>query len=151
MADFFDAAQKLGAPAKAVANWLIGPTNAYLKESKVEFGEVKLTHKNMADLAESVNSGKVSSTIAKGLLVDLLKDGGDVAKLIESKGLAQVSDEGPIKAIVQEVLDNSPTQLADYKSGKTKLRQYFFGETMKALKGKANPQVINKLLDELLQ
>lgn len=151
MADFFDAAQKLGAPAKAVANWLIGPTNAYLKESKVEFGEVKLTPKNMADLAESVNSGKVSSTIAKGLLVDLLKDGGDVAKLIESKGLAQVSDEGPIKAIVQEVLDNSPTQLADYKSGKTKLRQYFFGETMKALKGKANPQVINKLLDELLQ
>lgn len=151
MADFFDAAQKLGAPAKAVANWLIGPTNAYLKESKVEFGEVKLTPKNMADLAESVNSGKVSSTIAKGLLLDLLKDGGDVAKLIESKGLAQVSDEGPIKAIVQEVLDNSPSQLADYKSGKTKLRQYFFGETMKALKGKANPQVINKLLDELLQ
>lgn len=151
MADFFDAAQKLGAPAKAVANWLIGPTNAYLKESKAEFGEVKLTPKNMADLAESVNSGKVSSTIAKGLLLDLLKDGGDVAKLIESKGLAQVSDEGPIKAIVQEVLDNSPSQLADYKSGKTKLRQYFFGETMKALKGKANPQVINKLLDELLQ
>lgn len=151
MADFFDAALKLGAPAKAVANWLIGPTNAYLKESKVEFADVKLTAKNMADLAEAVNSGKVSSTIAKGLLLDLLKDGGDVTKLIESKGLAQVSDEGPIKAIVQEVLNNSPSQLADYKSGKTKLRQYFFGETMKALKGKANPQVINKLLDELLQ
>lgn len=151
MADFFDAALKLGAPAKAVANWLIGPTNAYLKESKVEFADVKLTPENMADLAQSVNSGKVSSTIAKGLLLDLLKDGGDVAKLIESKGLAQVSDEGPIKAIVQEVLNNSPSQLADYKSGKTKLRQYFFGETMKALKGKANPQVINKLLDELLQ
>lgn len=151
MADFFDAALKLGAPAKAVANWLIGPTNAYLNESKVEFADVKLTPENMADLAQSVNSGKVSSTIAKGLLLDLLKDGGDVAKLIESKGLAQVSDEGPIKAIVQEVLNNSPSQLADYKSGKTKLRQYFFGETMKALKGKANPQVINKLLDELLQ
>nr|HNH72710.1 hypothetical protein [Candidatus Obscuribacter sp.] len=97
-----------------------------------------------------VSSGKVSSTIAKQLLLDLMSEGGDVAKLIESKGLAQVSDEGPIKAILQEVLDKSPTQLADYASGKVKLRQYFFGEAMKALKGKANPQVINKLLDEML-
>jgi aspartyl-tRNA(Asn)/glutamyl-tRNA(Gln) amidotransferase subunit B len=80
----------------------------------------------------------------------LLESGGDVSKLIESKGLAQVSDEGPIKAMVQAVLDKSPSQIAEYASGKTKVRQYFFGEVMKAAKGKANPQVINKLLDEML-
>ncbi|MBK8224817.1 MAG: Asp-tRNA(Asn)/Glu-tRNA(Gln) amidotransferase subunit GatB [Candidatus Obscuribacter sp.] len=150
LSDFFESSLALNAPAKAVANWLIGPATAYLKENKKEFCQTALTPQNMADLCQAVSSGKVSSTIAKQLLLDLMTEGGDVAKLIESKGLAQVSDEGPIKAILQEVLDKSPNQLADYASGKVKLRQYFFGEAMKALKGKANPQVINKLLDEML-
>lgn len=150
LSDFFDTAVSLGAPAKAACNWLMGPTMAYLKESKKEFTEVKLTPQNLADICAAVNSGKIGSTAAKQLLVELLESGGDVGKLIESKGLAQVSDEGPIKAMVQAVLDKSPSQIAEYASGKTKVRQYFFGEVMKAAKGKANPQVINKLLDEML-
>lgn len=150
VSDFFDEAIKLGAPAKATANWLNGPVQAYLNENKIELGQSKLTPSHLKELAEAVNGGKISSSVAKQLLVDLLAQGGEVNKLIESKGLAQVSDEGAIKSILQEVLDRSPSQLADYASGKTKLRQYFFGEAMKALKGKANPQIINKLLDEML-
>ncbi len=150
LSDFFDTAVSLGAPAKAACNWLMGPTMAYLKDSKKEFTEVKLTPQNLADICAAVSSGKIGSTAAKQLLVELLESGGEVSKLIESKGLAQVSDEGPIKAMVQAVLDKSPSQIAEYASGKTKVRQYFFGEVMKAAKGKANPQVINKLLDEML-
>jgi aspartyl-tRNA(Asn)/glutamyl-tRNA(Gln) amidotransferase subunit B len=150
MSDFFDATVALGTPALEAANWLKGPTMAYLKDSKLEFADTKMSPENLRDLCAAVSSGKLGSTAAKPLLVDLLKDGGDVAKHIESKGLAQVSDEGPIRAMVEEVLARSTQQLADYKSGKVKLRQYFFGEVMKAAKGKANPAVINKLLDELL-
>ncbi len=150
VSDFFDEAIKLGAPAKATANWLNGPVQAYLNENKIELGQSKLTPSHLKELAEAVNGGQISSSVAKQLLVDLLAQGGEVNKLIESKGLAQVSDEGAIKSILQVVLDRSPSQLADYASGKTKLRQYFFGEAMKALKGKANPQIINKLLDEML-
>lgn len=150
VSDFFDETINLGAPAKATANWLNGPVQAYLNENKIELGQSKLTPNNLKDLSDAVSGGKISSSVAKQLLVDLLAQGGQVDKLIESKGLAQVSDEGAIKSILQEVLDRSPSQLADYASGKTKLRQYFFGEAMKALKGKANPQIINKLLDEML-
>jgi aspartyl-tRNA(Asn)/glutamyl-tRNA(Gln) amidotransferase subunit B len=150
IADFFDAALALGTAPKAVANYLLGPIFSYLNDNKLELAEAKLTAQNIKDLTQAVESGKLGSTKAKELLVDLLKDGGDVNGLIESKGLAQVSDEGAIKAIVQGVLDNNPGQLAEYKAGKVKLRQFFLGETMKATKGKANPQIINKLLDELL-
>jgi aspartyl-tRNA(Asn)/glutamyl-tRNA(Gln) amidotransferase subunit B len=150
MSDFFDAAVKLGAPAAEAANWLKGPTMAYLKESKVDFSETRLTPENLAALCQAVSSGKLGSTAAKSLIVDLLKSGGDVDKLIESKGLAQVSDEGPIRDMVQLVLAKSPAQLEEYKAGKVKLRQYFLGEVMKAARGKANPAVINKVLDELL-
>lgn len=150
MSDFFDAAVKLGTPALEATNWLKGPAMAHLKDNKLEFCETKITPENMRDLCAAVASGKIGSTAAKPLLLELLKEGGDVAALIETKGLAQVSDEGPIKQMVEEVLARSGQQLEDYKAGKTKLRQYFFGEVMKSAKGKANPTVINKLLDELL-
>jgi aspartyl-tRNA(Asn)/glutamyl-tRNA(Gln) amidotransferase subunit B len=150
MADFFDASLKLGTPAKAAANYLIGPTNYYLKENKLELCQTKLTPQNVKDLCQTVESGKLGSTKAKELLVELLATGGDVGAIIESKGLAQVSDVGAIKEIVKSVLAANQTQLNDYKSGKTKLRQFFLGEVMKATRGKANPQVINTLLDELL-
>ncbi|MBU6453941.1 MAG: Asp-tRNA(Asn)/Glu-tRNA(Gln) amidotransferase subunit GatB [Cyanobacteria bacterium REEB67] len=150
MADFFDQALKLGTPAKAAANYLIGPTNYFLNENKLELSQTKLTPANLKDLCLMVESGKLGSTKAKELLVELLATGGEVAAIIESKGLAQVSDEGAIGQIVQSVLEANPNQLNEYKSGKIKLRQFFLGETMKATKGKANPQVINKLLDELL-
>lgn len=150
LSDFFDAAVNLGAPAGEAANWLKGPTMAYLKDNKLDFSETKLTPENLAALCKAVSSGKLGSTAAKGLIVDLLKSGGDVDKLIESKGLAQVSDEGPIRDMVELVLAKSPAQLSEYKAGKVKLRQYFLGEVMKAARGKANPAVINKVLDELL-
>jgi aspartyl-tRNA(Asn)/glutamyl-tRNA(Gln) amidotransferase subunit B len=150
MADLFDAALKLGTPAKAAANYLIGPTNYYLKENKLELSGTKLSAQNIRDLCQSVESGKLGSTKAKELLIELLTSGGDVGAIIESKGLAQVSDIGAIRDSVKSVLAANQTQLNDYKSGKTKVRQFFFGEVMKANKGKANPQVVNTLLDELL-
>lgn len=70
--------------------------------------------------------------------------------MIKEKGLAQVSDQAGLKEMVAKILADNPGQLAEYKSGKIKLRQYFFGEVMKATKGKGNPQVMNKILDELL-
>lgn len=150
LSDFFDQVLKLGTPAAVAANWLKGPTLAYLKENKVEFAETKITAQNLHALCAAVASGKLGSTAAKPLIIDLLKKGGDVDKLIESRGLGQVSDQGAIQTIVEDVIARSAAQLEEYKSGKIKLRQYFFGEVMKAAKGKANPAVINQLLDQLL-
>ena len=151
LADFFDEALKLGANAKAAANWLIGPATAYINDNKLELiTDTKLTPQNLTTLIAAIDSGKLGSTNAKKLLLDLLATGGDVDKLIDEKGLAQLSNEGELRTMVEDVLAKSQAQVEQYRSGKTKIRQFFFGEVMKISKGKANPEVTNKILDELL-
>ncbi|MDR3616462.1 MAG: Asp-tRNA(Asn)/Glu-tRNA(Gln) amidotransferase subunit GatB [Candidatus Obscuribacterales bacterium] len=150
LADFFDKVITLNVPAKQASNHLLGTTLGFLKESKKEFAETALTPENLRDIIVASTDGKIGSTIAKQLLIELLTEKGDVFSIIEKRGLAQVNDESALREQVQKVLDASPSQLEQYKGGSTKVRQYFFGEVMKAMKGKANPQVINKVLDELL-
>lgn len=150
LADFFDRVLVLGASPKAAANWLIGPTTAFLKDNKLEFAQTKITPENIKDLVDCVSEGIIGSTTAKQVLTDLLKDSGDVRRVIADKGLAQISDESGLRSVVDETIQKFPDQHKEYRDGKTKVRQFFFGELMKATKGKANPQVINKLLDELL-
>jgi aspartyl-tRNA(Asn)/glutamyl-tRNA(Gln) amidotransferase subunit B len=84
------------------------------------------------------------------ILPRLITEGGNVDEIIENEGLAQISDENAIKKHVEEILARSQDQVESYRSGKTKVRQFFFGEVMKATRGKANPKVINELLDQLL-
>lgn len=150
MADFYDQVLAEGAAAKPAANLLIGPTIAYLKESALEFGQTKLTPANVKELVEALSSGKLNSTTGKQVLQELLQTSGSVAQIIESKGLAQVSDEKELAQIISAVIASNPSQLAEFRSGKVKVRQFFFGEAMKVLKGKGNPQIINKILDEKL-
>lgn len=150
MSDFFDAVLQLAVPAKQAANWLIGPTSGYLNDNKMDFSGVKLTPENMRDIVAAVADGKIGSTTAKQLLIELLGAAGEVNLLISERGLAQVSDEGALREAVKQILLASPDQIEEFRQGRTRIRQYFFGEVMKSMKGKANPQVINKLLDELL-
>jgi aspartyl-tRNA(Asn)/glutamyl-tRNA(Gln) amidotransferase subunit B len=150
LADFFDKVLAMNVAAKQASNHLLGTTLGFLKENKKEFSETSLTPENLRDIIKASTEGKISSTIAKQLLIELLTEKGDVFAIIEKRGLAQVNDESALREQVQKVLDASPSQMEEYKSGRVKVRQYFFGEVMKAMKGKANPQVINKMLDELL-
>ena len=83
-------------------------------------------------------------------MLEVLKNKGDVEAIIKERGLAQISDEKGLRDTVSRVLADNPGQLAEYRAGKVKVRQFFFGETMKATQGKANPQIINRILDELL-
>ena len=150
LSNFFDQAIKLGAQTKDAANWLLGPIMGHLNDKKLEFGQTAITPENVRDLSRAVADGTISNTAAKQLLIDLMAKKSDVTALIKERGLVQISDEGDLRQSVSAVLSANPTQVEDYRQGKTKVRQFFFGEIMKATKGKANPQVINKLLDELL-
>ncbi|MCA9805600.1 MAG: Asp-tRNA(Asn)/Glu-tRNA(Gln) amidotransferase GatCAB subunit B, partial [Cyanobacteria bacterium HKST-UBA02] len=151
LSDFFDRSLLKNAQAVAAANLLINVGIKYLKDNKLEISQTSLTPENLVNLVQAVETGKLSSTNAKVLLPVLMESGGSVTDLVEERGLAQVSDEGALKETIEKVLQRSPEQLADFRSGKKpKLRQYFFGEVMKDTRGKANPQIINRLLDELL-
>ncbi len=150
LSDFFDQAMDLGAQAREVANFMLNTVIAFMNENKLEFNRLVVTPENMRDLDAAVVKGTISRTAAKEVLISLLKEPGQVASVIEKLGLAQLSDEAGLRDAVTKVLNDSPTQVADYAKGKTKVRPFFVGQVMKATKGKANPQVVEKLLDELL-
>ena len=151
MSEFYDRVLELGADALSAAKLLINETSGYLKDNKKEFAELQITPQNLKDLIALVASGKLTTNVAnKQLLPELLGSGGDVHQLIKDKGLGQTFSDEDLKKIVQKVIDESPAQIEDYKKKPDKVRQYFFGKVMKETQGKAGPQAINKLLDDML-
>ena len=152
MAEFFEATLKAGAESAVAeaAKYLVGPITAYLNDKKLDPSQIALTPDHFAKLIVAEKSGTIGSTTSKQLLPELLEKGGDPAVIIKERNLAQISDPAVIKGWIQDVFARSESQLQDYKNGKVKLRQYFVGELMKLAKGKANTQVMNQLLDEML-
>ena len=152
MAEYYEAVIRLGANPKKAANWLIGPITAYLKEHKTDIINCCMTPKQLADLLGFIDKGIINDNIAKAeILEDLLGKGTDSEEIIKDKGLAQVSDEGAIKQAVKEIFDANPSQVKELKEGKDKVKGFFVGQVMKKMSGKANPTIVNKLIDELLK
>lgn len=148
MSDFYDSVLALGVDSEKAANLLTNAIAFYMRDNKKEFAELTVTAENLRDLIAAVTDGTLTSNVAyKQLLPELLGKAGDVKTLIKEKGLGQTLTEDELRKIVQEVITNSPSQVEDYKKKPDKLRPYFLGLVMKSTKGKANPQLINKLLD----
>ena len=97
-----------------------------------------------------IDKGTISSKIAKQVFEDMFETGENAKDIVEKKGLVQMSDEGAIKEIVQKVVDANPQSIADYKAGKDRAIGFLVGQIMKETKGKANPQIVNKLLLEII-
>ncbi|KAB7672459.1 Asp-tRNA(Asn)/Glu-tRNA(Gln) amidotransferase subunit GatB [Bacillus sp. B1-b2] len=147
-ADFFEATVASGAEAKAASNWVMGEVSAYLNAEQKELSEVKLTPENLAGMIQLIANGTISSKIAKQVFKELIENGGDAEAIVKEKGLVQISDEGALLKIIGEVLDNNPQSIDDFKNGKQKAVGFLVGQLMKATKGQANPQMVNKLLLE---
>lgn len=148
MSDFFDATVAAGADAKQASNWIMGEVSAYLKAEAKELHEVALTADGLAGLIKLIVDGTISSKIAKTVFKELIENGGNAEEIVKAKGLVQISDEGALLKIIGEVLDNNPQSIADFKDGKQKAVGFLVGQIMKATKGQANPQLVNKLLVE---
>ena len=150
LALFFDKVLELGANAKTAVNFIMGEIAAYLKEEKLELGETKLTPENLAELISLIEKGTISNNIGKQIIIEMMQTGKAASKIVEEKGLSQISDEGAIKEIVQKVVDANPNQVAAYKGGKVQLFGFFVGQVMKETKGRANPKTVNDLLKSIL-
>jgi aspartyl-tRNA(Asn)/glutamyl-tRNA(Gln) amidotransferase subunit B len=137
--------------AKLAANWIMGDLSASLNKFNLEITNSPVTPKQLSELLMRISDNTISGKIAKTVFEALWENGGDADTIIAEKGLKQVTDTGAIEAIIQQVIDNNPTQLADYRSGKDKLFGFFVGEVMKLSRGKANPKQVNDLLKEKLQ
>lgn len=149
-ADFFEAAVAAGAEAKQASNWIMGELSAYLKAEGKELHEVALTAESLAGMITLIENGTISSKIAKTVFKELIENGGDPETIVKEKGLVQISDEGALLKAVEEAINNNPQSVEDFKAGKQKAVGFLVGQIMKATKGQANPQMVNKLLVEEL-
>ena len=148
MSDMFEQTVALGADPKLASNYLMVDVNAYLNKIQKELKETALTAEGLAGMIKLITDGTISSKIAKKVFAELIEHGGDAAQIVKEKGLVQVSDSGQLLAWVNEALDNNPKSIEDYKNGRDRAIGFLVGQIMKASKGQANPQMINKMLLE---
>ena len=151
LADYFEACLKGYNDPKQVCNWVMGPLLALLNAQNLTADKSPVGHEQLAGLLKLIDEGVISGKIAKTVFEDMAATGKPAKEIVEKKGLVQVSDSSAIESVVQEVLDASPQQVEQFKSGKTKVFGYFVGQVMKKTKGKANPQVVNEVLKKALE
>ena len=148
--DLFEGATKICNNPKAVSNWIMTDITKELNEKELEPSDIPFSAEQLGNLVILIDKGTISSSIAKKVLDEMFKESKDPQKIIEEKGWIQISDEGAIKEVVLKILEANPASVADYKSGKDKAVGFLVGQAMKETKGKANPQMLNKMfLEEL--
>ncbi len=147
---FEEAVKNYDKSPKAIANWIINELLGRLNEESLDITESPVKPHHIAELVKLIDEGTISTKIAKEVFDEVFKTQKSPAQIVEEKGLKQVSDEGEIKKIVEEVLANHPAEVEKYKAGNQKLMGFFVGQVMKATKGKANPKLVNKILVQLL-
>jgi aspartyl-tRNA(Asn)/glutamyl-tRNA(Gln) amidotransferase subunit B len=151
LADFFDDCLSLGAPGKEVANLLLSEVLKFLNSRNLAITEVPLYPKNLVELVKILGKGEISSKIGKVVLEEMLQSGESPGEIIHKKGLSQISDSDQIRKWVEEVLRENPEQVNQYRQGKEQVFGFFVGKVMKLSGGRANPEILNNILKELLK
>lgn len=134
-----------------VSNWIMGDVLRRLNEEDLEIDSLKFTPKQLADLLSLVVEGKINNNIGKKVLKDMFETGADPDIIVKEKGLIQISDEGELESVITEILNENQQSIIDFKNGKDRAIGYLMGQIMKATKGKANPQLVNKMLMEMIK
>ena len=150
LADIFEETIALGCKPKEVSNWLMVETMRLLKEADMDASDLSFSPQNLAALIGLVEQGKINRTVAKEVFEVLFREDMDPVSYVEEKGLIMVQDEDTLRSTIEEIVKNNPQSVEDYRSGKKKAMGFLVGQTMKAMKGKADPALVNKILAEIL-
>ena len=150
MADIFEATVALGSQPKKVSNWLMGETLRLLKEKELDPEDLRFSPENLAKLIALTESKAINSTVAKEVFEVMFEEDVDPEQYVEEKSLKTVTDEGALQKTVEEVIAANPQSVEDYRNGKEKAIGFLVGQTMKAMRGKADPAGVNRMLKELL-
>ena len=148
LSNLFEGAIKICNNPKAVNNWIISDISRILNETEMEPIEIPFDAEQLGKLITLIDKGTISSSIAKKVLEELFENPKEPEEIVKEKGWIQISDEGAIKEVVLKVLESNPQSVADYKAGKEKAIGFLVGQAMKETKGKANPQMLNKMFKE---
>ena len=150
MSDFFDETVAAGSDPKLASNWLMGDISAHLNSKKLELQDLLLTPQSLAEMIQLIGDGTISSKLAKKVFLLLAEKGGTARQVVEKHGMIQLSDPSQLLPIIQDVLANNAQSIEDFKNGKDRAVGFLVGQIMKQTKGKANPGVVNQLLQEEL-
>ena len=150
LADLFEAAVQKGSAPKEASNWLMGETMRIVKDKGIEPDQVKLTGENFAKFLKLIENDVINKTVAKEVFEAIFDGGVNPEAYVEEHGLKMDNDTDGLKKIIEEVVANNPKAVADYQGGNKKAIGALVGQTMKATQGKANTQMINKILNEIL-
>ncbi|AEX85671.1 glutamyl-tRNA amidotransferase [Marinitoga sp. 1135] len=151
LADYFEKCAKLVKNPQFVSNFIITDLLREMNKNNIELKDIKVSPEHFKELEELIDSGKISTKIAKEIFIDVFETGKSPADIVKEKGLEQIDDDETLKEIIKKIIENNPKQVQQYKNGKTKLLGFFVGQLMKETKGKANPQKANKLVKEMLE
>ncbi len=151
LSDYFEAAvQAYGGDPKRVSNWLMNDLLRMLNDTGRTADQLKVTPQYLAEILKLVDANTVNTSTGKNLLVKVDQSGKAPRAIVEEEGLAQVSDDSAIRAVVQEVLNESSKEVESYRAGKVTLMGWFVGQVMKKMRGKADPSLARGILEELL-
>ena len=150
MADIFEETVAICKNPKKVSNWLMVETMRLLKEHNMDAEDIKFSPENLAKLIGLVDARAINSTVAKEVFEKVFSENIDPKKYVEENGLQTVNDEGALRSTIQTIIENNPKSVEDYKAGKKKAMGFLVGQTMKEMKGKADPGMINQIVAEIL-
>ncbi|RQD65351.1 MAG: Asp-tRNA(Asn)/Glu-tRNA(Gln) amidotransferase subunit GatB [Desulfonatronovibrio sp. MSAO_Bac4] len=150
LADFFENSVKAYNQPKKISNWVMGELLSKLNDTGQTIAEAKLSPEQLAAIVNLVDEGKISGKIAKTVFAEVFEKGTDPEKVVEEKGLVQISDSSELESIVDEVVSAHPDEAQRFRDGQKKLMGFFVGQIMKKTKGQANPGIVNQLLNKRL-
>ena len=150
MADLFEETVAICKQSKKVSNWLMGETLRLLKEKNMDPEDIRFAPGNLAKLIGLVDAKAINSSVAKEVFEVMFEEDVDPEKYVEEKGLKTVNDEGALRKTIEEIIAANPQSVEDYHNGKDRAIGFLVGQTMKAMKGKADPAMVNQILKELL-
>ena len=150
LADIFEEATKICGKPKKVSNWIMGETMRLLKEKEMDPEDITFAPENLAKIVNLADAGTINNTAAKEVFEAVFNDNVDPDVYVEEHKMKQVNDEGALREAIEKVIAENPQSVDDYHNGKEKAIGFLVGQTMKAMKGKANPAMVNQILKELL-
>ena len=150
IAMFYEETNKYAKDPKQVSNWIMGDVLRRINDEEIEIEDIKFGPKDLADLIKLIDEGKISNNIGKKVLRDMFEMGKTPEEIVKEKGLIQISDEGQLEEIVKKVISENEQSVIDYKKGRDRALGFLVGQVMKATRGKANPQMVNKMVSEIL-
>lgn len=151
MADIFERTVEICHSAKKVSNWLMVETMRLLKEHDMEAEDIKFSPENLAKLVALTDAKAINSTVAKEVFEHVFEEDIDPEKYVEEHGLKTVNDEGALRSTIEKIVEANPQSVEDYRNGKKKAIGFLVGQTMKEMKGKADPGMVNQILTEILE